>query len=125
MDYISKISNLYKGNILLHSPYEGNWGADIPQAIRSILQVSNGIEETMLNPKTGEQMPIMWILYSYDEMMIESSFYQENYGIEGFVFADNGAGEPYVLKPDGTITCYNAIDDEEIQVADSLSDFYK
>ena len=70
-------------------------------------------------------MPIMWILYSYDEMMIESSFYQENYGIEGFVFADNGAGEPYVLKPDGTITCYNAIDDEEIQVADSLSDFYK
>jgi len=124
MNYIREISDLYQGNIMLHSPYAGDWGEDFPKEIRSILQVSNGIEETVLHPKTGEQIPVMWILYPYEEIERESAFYQREYGLEGLIFADDGAGNPYVLKPDGTITCYCAMDNEEIKTADSLADFY-
>lgn len=54
---------------MLHAPYKGDFEVNIPGEICSILQVSNGIEETMLNPKTGERMPITWILYSYEEII--------------------------------------------------------
>ena len=71
MDYISKISEMYHGNILLQPPYQGEDFIDIPEEITSILCVSDGICEMMANPKTGEIMPIGWIVYPY-EMMVQS-----------------------------------------------------
>lgn len=124
MDHIDQIAALYQGNILLHPPYEGEWTINTPEEIRSILRISNGIEETMLHPKTGERMSIGWIVYPYEMMLEENSFYQQEYGIEGFVFSDNGAGEPYLLKADGTVACFDPICGEESRAAESLSSFY-
>ena len=124
MDHIDRITALYQGSILLHPSYEGEWPMDIPKELQSILRVSNGIEETMLHPKTGEQISIGWVVYPYDMMMEENSFYKEEYGLDGFVFADNGAGEPYLLKADGTVACYDPICGEESRAAASLSEFF-
>lgn len=125
MDYISRISHSYKGNILLHPPYKGERAENIPEEIYSLLQVSNGITETMQHPKTGEQIAITWILYPYERIVEETDFYKNEYGIEGVIFTGDGAGSSIVLKPDGKVTCYDVLDDEETQIADSLADFYK
>lgn len=125
MDYVRKISALYRENILLHAPYQGDGMENIPGDLETILRVSNGIQETMPNPKTGEKMPITWILYPYDQILEESHFYKMEYGIEGVVFTSDGAGNPYLQKPDGKIVCFHVIDNEETEIADSLSDFYK
>ena len=124
MDYIRKISDMYQGNILLYSPYKENCPENIPETLYEILQVSNGIEETMIEPKTGQEISIAWIVYPYERMMEETDFYKNEYNIEGIVFADDGAGNPYVLKSDGEVAYYNVIDDEETKEADSLEEFF-
>lgn len=125
MDYIRTISHMYNGNILLHSPCKEDCKTDFPEELCSILKISNGIDETMLEPNTGERISITCVLYSYEQIVRESELYQKEYGIEGFIFTDDGAGNSYVLKSDGTVTCYNVLDDEEVQIAGSLYDFYK
>ena len=124
MDYIRKISDMYQGNILLYPPYKENRPENIPEELYEILQVSNGIEETMIEPKTGQEIPIAWIVYPYERMMEETDFYKNEYNIEGIVFADDGAGNPYVLKSDGEVAYYNVIDGEETKEANSLAEFY-
>ena len=125
MDYINRIFDMYDGNISLQPSYKGSCSENVPDELYSILQVSNGILETMSSPKTGEKIPITWILFSYEKIIEETSFFKSEYGVEGIVFADDGAGNPYVLKSDGKIMCYNVIDNEETQIACSLCDFYK
>lgn len=124
MDYIRKISDMYQGNILLYPPYKEKRPENIPEELYDILQVSNGIKETMIEPKTGQEIPIAWIVYPYERMMEETDFYKNEYNIEGIVFTDDGAGNPYVLKSDGEVAYYNIIDAEETKEADSLAEFY-
>ncbi|MBM6725265.1 hypothetical protein [Pseudoflavonifractor phocaeensis] len=62
MDYIEQISNQYGGEILLHDPYTGEKHENISQEIYSILQISNGISETMRLPNTNEKIEIGWII---------------------------------------------------------------
>lgn len=124
MNYIDEISRLYDGNILPGKPYMGE-RADIPEELFGILRTANGIRETMPNPETGEPMPIAWILYSCEEIIKASEFYRNEYGIKGTVFADDGAGNPYILKSDGSITLFDAVDEEESTAADSLEEFYQ
>lgn len=124
MDFIGEISRLYNGNVLLSEPYTGE-RADIPKELFDILRTADGIRETMSNPETGEPMPIAWILYPYDEIVKESEFYHNEYKIEGTVFADDGAGNPYILKPDGSVTLFDAVDGEESTAANSLEEFYQ
>ena len=124
MDYIRKISDMYQGNISLYPPYKEKRPENIPEELYNILQVSNGIEETMIEPKTGQKIPIAWIVYPYERMMEETDFYKKEYNIEGMVFADDGTGNPYVLKSDGRVAHYDVIDGEETKEADSLAEFY-
>ena len=124
MDYIRKISDMFQGNISLNPPYKENRPENIPEELYDILQVSNGIEETMIEPKTGQEITIAWIVYPYERMMEETDFYKNEYNIEGTVFADDGAGNPYILKSDGGVAYYNVIDDKEAKEADSLAEFY-
>lgn len=124
MDFIGEISRLYDGNILPGEPYTGE-RADIPEELFDILRIADGVRETMPNPETCEPIPIAWILYSCEEIIKASEFYRDEYGIKGTVFADDGAGNPYILKSDGSVTLFDAIDGEESTIADSLEEFYQ
>ncbi len=97
----------------------------LPAELCEILKISNGINEVMINPKTNKVMVIDRIIYSFSEIKNETEHYKYEMGGEGFVFADNGAGDFYVLKPDGHITIYEYFELSESYAADSLYDFYK
>lgn len=125
MDYIERISHEYSGNLLLHTPYQGERDKTIPEELYAVLSISNGISETMNLPDTEERIIIGWILYPYEMIQEWTAFYTENYGIKGTVFSDDGAGCPYIIKPDGAITCFNGIDNEEFEIADTLLDFFQ
>ena len=125
MGYIEKISKQYDGNILLHAPYKGEKDANIPEELYSILCITNGISETMCLLDNKEPIVIGWIVYPHDTILEQTAFYTENYGIKGTIFSDDGAGCPYIVKSDGSITSFNGIDHEEYKIADTLSDFFQ
>lgn len=124
MDYINRISRQYNGQILLHAPYKGEKDKNIPEEIYSILCVSNGISEIMSSPDTDEKIEIGWIIYSREMILEWTAFYATNYDLKGIVFSDDGADCVYCMKPDGTITCFDSMDNEETQIADTLWDFF-
>lgn len=95
MNIINLINEKYKGNISLQEHL--NCVDNFPKELMAILGHSNGIMETMIHPKTGEMMEIGWIIYPYDEIKKWSSYYQNEYGLSGVVFSDDGAGNPFYL----------------------------
>ncbi len=125
MDCIAKISEQYNGSISLYPPCKKEISESLPRELHSILCISDGIAETMFLPNTKESITIGWIVYPYDMILEQTAFYAETYGIKGTVFSDDGAGCPYIIKPDGAITCFNGIEGEEFQTADSLSAFFQ
>lgn len=119
---IDLIFKKYDGRIKLNNPIVcGDNG--IPELLREILQKTNGIQETMIHPKTGEQMEIGWIVYSYDEMIRATNYYRNEYGLSGTVFSDDGAGNPYYILDD-KIYEYDPIDNESYLKAKTLIDFF-
>ena len=122
MNIIDLIYEKYKGNIKLHDPLD--CGDDtLPEVLTEIFSQSNGINETMIHPKTGELMEIGWIIYPYDEIRKWSSYYLDEYGVSGVVFSDDGAGNPFYLS-DGKVYEFDPIDNESELIADSLEDFF-
>lgn len=124
MDLISMIRSKYKGDVLLHKPYCGRRSDSVPEELYAILCACNGISETITLPGTAEKVTIGWIVYPYEMIMESTAFYAANYGIGGVVFSDDGAGNPFILNPDGSVSCYHPIANEETPQADSLSDFF-
>ena len=120
---IEQIKKKYDGRIKLNDPVT-IYNTDIPEEIRDILAISDGILETMIIPKTGEEMTISWIVYSYSEIQKATEYYKNEYGIEGTVFSDNGAGDPYYIN-DGKVYLFEPIDNESEMLADSLEDFFR
>ena len=120
---IDVIKDFYDGMIKLQEPVDCD-SFDLPKELKALLSQTNGIQETMIHPKTGEEMVIGWIVYSLDEIKKETQFYQEEYGINGVVFSGDGAGNPYYIS-DGKIYEFDPIDNESILKADSLEEFYK
>ena len=120
---IEQIKKKYDGRIKLNDPVTIN-NTDIPEEIRDILAISDGILETMIIPKTGEEITISWIVYSYSEIQKATEYYKNEYGIEGTVFSDNGAGDPYYIN-DGKVYLFEPIDNESEKLADSLEDFFR
>ncbi len=116
MDYISKIAEMYHENILLQPQYTG--GNNLHPLCQRWDLRNDG------NPKTGEIMPIGWIVYPYEMIRSDTAFYRAEYKIDGIIFSDDGAGNPFILKPDGAVVCFNAIDGEEVKAANSLSAFW-
>ena len=84
-----------------------------------------GIQETMTTPLIDQREVIGWIIYPYDTIMSDTDFYKATYKIDGIVFASDGAGNPFVIKPNGSIVCFTGIDCEETEVANSLSNFFQ
>ena len=120
---IDRIREFYDGNIELKDP---NTSEEllVPDILKSILTRADGILETMQHPKTGEKMTIGWIIYSYDMILKQSAFYKEEYGVDGTVFSDDGAGNPYYILND-KIYQFNPIDNENELKAGSLEEFYR
>ncbi|OUO93554.1 hypothetical protein B5F39_07615 [Cloacibacillus sp. An23] len=123
MDYIEKASRKYGGALSLHPPYEGPEDGRVPEELYSVLRVSDGVSETMNAPGGGET-EIAWIIYTHEMILRWSSFYNENYGVCGAVFSDDGADCVYILKYDGTVACFDCAYNEEFKTAESLSDFF-
>ena len=55
----------------------------------------------------------------------ETTFYHETYNAEGTVFSSDGAGDPFLLKSNGTVVRFDVIDGTEVPAGRSLSDFYR
>lgn len=122
MNIIELIDEKYEGNIKLQDSLDCN-DDTLPDVLIEILRQSNGINETMIHPNTGELMEIGWIIYPYDEIMKWSSYYHDEYGLSGVVFSDDGAGNPFYLY-DGKVYEFDPIDNESELIADSLEVFF-
>lgn len=79
----------------------------------------------MPNPNTGNNMVIDRIIYSLAEIESQTNCYLEEYGNEGVIFAGNGAGGFFILKPNGKIFLYEYFDLDEEYYADNLTDYFK
>ena len=95
----------------------------IPTELAEILKVSNGIMEMFNLGNT--LLKIGWIIYPC-EMIIESTeFFKNQCGIDGVVFADDGAGNPFYIKSNKMIYMYEYDSDgEEIAAANSIYDYF-
>ena len=120
---IELIRKSYDGNIEFQKPNE-SYDLSVPDELKSVLAKSDGILETMLVPKTGKRITIGWIIYPYEMIQKETAFFKEEYGIDGIVFSDDGAGNPYYIH-DNKIFQFNPIDNESELIAGSLEEFYK
>ncbi len=97
----------------------------IPRELLEILKVSNGINEVMKHPVTGKTEVIGSLVYPISEILNQTEHYKSETGGDGYVFADNGAGDHYILKPDGSIALYEYMDMSETpNIAGSLYDFF-
>ncbi len=96
----------------------------LPDELFEVLKISNGIDEVMINPNTNKVEVIDRIIYSLAEMKTETNCYLGEYGSEEVVFAGNGAGGFFVLKPDGRVFLYEYYDLGEEFYADSLWEYF-
>ncbi|MDE6592188.1 MAG: SMI1/KNR4 family protein [Oscillospiraceae bacterium] len=97
----------------------------LPGELLEILKVSNGINEVIKHPVTGKTEVIGSLVYPLSEILSQTEYYESETGGGGYVFADNGAGDHYILKPDGSIALYEYMDMSETpHIADSLYDFF-
>lgn len=129
MDIIELIKEKYGDRCQLRSPltkkqYE-KAKKQLPAELCEILRVSNGIDETMKDPNTNQTMVIDPIIYTLAEIKNETEHYRSEFGGNGFVFAGNGAGDFYVLKPDGSVALYEYFYLSESYEANSLWDFFQ
>ena len=120
---IGLIRKSYDGNIEFQKPNE-SYALSVPDVLKSVLSKSDGILETMLVPKNGKRITIGWIIYPYEMIQKETAFFKEEYGIDGTVFSDDGAGNPYYIH-DNKIFEFDPIDNESELIAGSLEEFYK
>ncbi len=119
--YICLIKRMYDNNIKLHNPLQ-TIDSSMPTELLEILSVSDGIEEVITVGDRNES--IGWILYSYEMIKNNTEYYAMEYGINGYIFSDDGAGSVFVMKEDGSVYLFDAIDGEEEFFAESLVKFW-
>lgn len=128
LDIINLIQKKYGNSCQLRSPLnkrQYNKAKNIlPSELLEILKVSNGINEIMINPNTMKIEVIDNIIYSLSEIKSQTNYYSSEYGGNGIVFAGNGAGGFFILKPDGKIYIHEYFDLSEEYYAESLSDYF-
>ncbi|MBR5363569.1 MAG: hypothetical protein IK134_09655 [Oscillospiraceae bacterium] len=99
--------------------------AMLPADLFELLKISNGVLELMTHPKANDGKPFVIgnILYSFEDMCIESGFFAEQFGKEGLAIAGNGAGGYFIMNPDGTIDLYEYIGEAGERYAENLRAF--
>ena len=129
MDIIDAVRNRYAEDFLLREPLDDERyekaKALFPAELAELLHESDGIEETMVIPKTGERVSVYFIVYTFDEIISETETYRADHGGDGVVFSGNGAGGKYVIKPDGKVYFREYYDEEEEFCAGSLLEFFR
>lgn len=95
----------------------------IPQELAEILIESNGIKEVIKIPDKGLDVEVGWIIYPWEMIIEETEMYRSQYNIDGVVFSNDGAGNPYYMKSNGNIYKYECIYGEEILMASLLLHF--
>ncbi|MBR5371158.1 MAG: SMI1/KNR4 family protein [Oscillospiraceae bacterium] len=116
------IAAYYNENIRLLPPLKGE--CELPDPLVEVLRVANGIMENMLHPQTGNPMDIGWIVYPYAMILVESEMFSEKYRIKGYVFADDGIGNPYYIR-ENHVFFYDTMEKQETIVAPSLAAFFR
>ncbi len=128
MNIIELIQEKYSDTCRLRSPLTKNQYEKakkyLPRELFDILQVSNGIDEIMINPNNGKTEVIDSIIYSLAEIKAQTNSYLDEIGTDGFVFAGDGAGNFFVLKSDGRIFLYEYYYFSETFYANSLWEYY-
>lgn len=97
----------------------------LPPELLEILTVSNGIHKIGTNPDTGKSEIIGQIVESFAQIRSYTDCYLSEYGSEGVVFAEDGMGGFFVLKPDGKIYFYEYYKLCETYYAESLWEYFK
>ena len=126
MDIIELIKEKYGDTCRMHSPLTKSQYSKakkyLPKELLDILKVSNGIDEIeIINGKAEEINPI---IYSLAHIKEQTNAFLSECGNDGFVFAENGTGDFYVLKTNGAIYVYKYFDLKEELYAESLADYF-
>lgn len=94
----------------------------LPKELLDILTVSNGIDEIeIINGKAEAIKPIF---YSFAHIKEQTNAFLCECGNDGFVFAEDGTGDFFVLKNNGAIYVYKYFDFKEELYAESLADYF-
>ena len=126
MNIIELIQEKYGDTCRLHSPLTKSQYSKakkyLPKELLDILKVSNGIDEIeIINAKAEVIKPIV---YSLAQIKEQTNAFLSECGNDGFVFAENGTGDFYVLKTNGAIYVYKYFDLKEELYAESLADYF-
>ena len=126
MDIIELIKEKYGDTCRMHSPLTKSQYSKakkyLPKELLDILKVSNGIDEIeIINGKAEEIKPI---IYSLAHIKEQTNAFLSECGNDGFVFAENGTGDFYVLKTNGASYVYKYFDLKEELYAESLADYF-
>ena len=126
MDIIELIKEKYGDTCRMHSPLTKSQYSKakkyLPKELLDILKVSNGIDEIeIINAKAEVIKPIV---YSLAQIKEQTNAFLSECGNDGFVFAENGTGDFYVLKTNGAIYVYKYFDLKEDLYAESLADYF-
>ena len=126
MNIIELIQEKYGDTCRLHSPLTKSQYSKakkyLPKELLDILKVSNGIDEIeIINAKAEVIKPIV---YSLAQIKEQTNAFLSECGNDGFVFAENGTGDFYVLKTNGAIYVYKYFDLKEELYAESLAVYF-
>ena len=126
MNIIELIQEKYGDTCRLHSPLTKSQYSKakkyLPKELLDILKVSNGIDEIeIINAKAEVIKPIV---YSLAQIKEQTNAFLSECGNDGFVFAENGTGDFYILKSNGSIFVYKYFDLREELYAESLAVYF-
>ena len=126
MNIIELIQEKYGDTCRLHSPLTKSQYSKakkyLPKELLDILKVSNGIDEIeIINGKAEAIKPI---IYSLAHIKEQTNAFLSECGNDGFVFAENGTGDFYVLKTNGAIFVYKYFYLKEELYAESLANYF-
>ena len=126
MDIIELIKEKYGDTCRMHSPLTKSQYSKakkyLPKELLDILKVSNGIDEIeIINAKAEVIKPIV---YSLAQIKEQTNAFLSECGNDGFVFAEDGTGDFFVLKNNGAIYVYKYFDFKEELYAESLADYF-
>ena len=126
MNIIELIQEKYGDTCRLHSPLTKSQYSKakkyLPKELLDILKVSNGIDEIeIINAKAEVIKPIV---YSLAQIKEQTNAFLSECGNDGFVFSEDGTGDFYILKSNGSIFVYKYFDFKERLYAESLTDYF-